>query len=152
MAWCPVWSTATDLEQEVVEDLSAPGRMGHLRVELHAKEWPPVVLERGNRGIHARCRDRIAGRESIDVIAVAHPDRGLFSQAEPVEQATPFDSQVGPAVLAPIGARHLPTGEVGQELHPVAEAEDRSSQLEQSGISGGDARSEEHTSELQSPD
>src|SRR6188472_4759100 len=119
----PVRYTAADLEQEVVEDLSAPGRVGHLRVELHTKQGPTIVFEGSDGGIHARCRDRVARWRSIDVIAVTHPDRRFLSLPKPLEQSATFDPHVGPAVLAPIGARHLAAGEVGQELHAVANAE-----------------------------
>ncbi len=112
--------------------------MGHLRVELHTEQGPPIVFECSDRGIHARCRDRVTRRRSIDVIAVAHPDRRLLSQSEPLEQSATFDPHVGPAVLAPIGARHFAAGEMGEELHAVAKAENGGPQLEQRRIGGGD--------------
>ena len=51
----PVRRAAADLEQEVVDDLPAPRRVRHLRMELDAEERLLAVLEGGDR---ASCRSR----------------------------------------------------------------------------------------------
>src|SRR5689334_24329300 len=84
----PVGGTTTDLEEKIVEDLSAPGRMRYFRMELHRKERAPGMLERGDRGVDARCGEGITGRRGIDVVPMTHPDGSFFPAAECVEQAT----------------------------------------------------------------
>src|SRR5689334_20985400 len=71
---------------------------------------------------------------------MTHPDRRFFPAAESLEQATAaLAFQIGPSVFPPLGPGHLAAREVRQQLHTVAEAEDRSAQLEELGIGGGDA-------------
>src|SRR2546422_5531942 len=68
----------------------------------------------------------------FDAVAVAGPHRDAPLGLEAGEQPGRVPHRdVGPAVLALSGRRHLAAGQVGHELHAVA-------------------RSEEHTSELQS--
>ena len=135
----PVRHRAADLEQEVAEDLTAAGSVGHFGVELHAVQRPLLVLERGDRRVVARRGDAKPGRRHVHMVAVAHPDRGLLAPAEALEEPAAFDPDVGPAVLAPSGPADVPAREVGQHLHPVAEAQHRRAQLQQGRIGGGHA-------------
>src|SRR5689334_14397827 len=135
----PVGSASADLEQEVVEDLSATRRVSHLGMELNAKERPASVLEGSNRGIDAGGGDTVARRRSIDVVAVTHPDGGFLSVSKSLKQAAPFNRDVGSAVLAAVCPRHLAPGQVGEQLHAVTESQDRWTQLQQFGVGRGNA-------------
>ena len=73
----------------------------------------------------------IMGWWRVYVIAMAHPDWGLFACPEPLKEAPPiFNPKVGPAVLAPVCAGHFAASQVGQQLHAVAEAQHRCAELE----------------------
>ena len=121
-----------------MQDLSAPRGVRHLGVELHAVERLRGVLESRNGRIGARRGDPVARRRRIHVIPVAHPDRGLLPVAESVEQLPALDLDHRPAVLPAGGPFDLPAGEMGQQLHAVAEAEHRRPQLEQRRLGGRD--------------
>jgi hypothetical protein len=72
------------------------------------------------------------------VVAVAHPHRRFFPFSEPLEQPAAFDLEVGTAVLTPISPNDFTAGEMRQELHSVAEAQHRSSDVQQFRIRRGD--------------
>jgi hypothetical protein len=119
----PVRCTATDLEQEIVEDLSAPRSMRHLRMELHPVERPALMLESSNGRIGAGGSHPISRRGHIHVVPVAHPDRSLLPGPEASEQPSPFDSNLGSPVLTPARASDIAAREVSEKLHPVTEPE-----------------------------
>jgi len=65
-----------------------------------------------------------SGRQLADVIAVAHPHRELV--AETLEQAVRLPHcEQGRAVLPGAARVDLAAEVVGDQLHPVADAEDR---------------------------
>ena len=66
-----------------------------------------------------------ARRRTVDVITVAHPDRGGPTAGKALEQPPALHPHVGPTVLAPRRTHHTSTGQMGQQLHPVAEPEYR---------------------------
>ena len=87
------------------------------------------MLESRNRRIGARRGNPVARRSRIHVIPVAHPDRGFLPVAEAVEQLPALDLDHGPAVFPAGRSFDLAAGEMGQQLHTVAEAEHRRAQL-----------------------
>ncbi len=135
----PIGNAAADLEEKVVEDLTATRRVRHFGVELHAEEWLPGMLHRRDRGIVAPGGHLVAWRRHVHVIAVAHPDRRLLAGPEPAEEPATLHGHVRPAVLPAARAGHVSAREMGEKLHAVAEAEHRGAEAEQLGIGGGDA-------------
>src|SRR5688500_3494559 len=63
-----------NLEQEVLQQLTAGLGVCDFRMKLDAVAPALAILERGNRGIRRRCRHAEAGRLPQDPIAVAGPD------------------------------------------------------------------------------
>jgi hypothetical protein len=113
--------------------------MSHLRVELHAEERPLLVLERGNGRVGARGGHSVAGRRHVHVVPVTHPHRGLLARAKPAKQPSRFYPNIRASVLSPVGAGDVAAGKMREQLHTVAEAQNRSVQLQQFGIGGGNA-------------
>ncbi len=75
-------------------------------------------------------------RRLVDAITVAGPHGDAPLGLESREQPGPVpDRDLGPAILALYGRRHLATRQVGHELHAVADREDGCSELEQLRIS-----------------
>ncbi len=69
----PAAATATDVEQEVAQDLGALGRVHDLGVELDA-EAVVAVRDHGMRRVRRVAHGLEAGRRLRDAVAVAHPD------------------------------------------------------------------------------
>ncbi len=131
MACGPVRRAATDLEQEVGDDLAAAGRVGHLGMELYRMNRLGLMLEARHRRIGAGRRGHIARRRRIHVIAVAHPALDVFARRKPLEQPPAQHLHLGAAVFLPVGVHHLRSGQMGDHLHAVAEAQHRDTQIEQ---------------------
>jgi hypothetical protein len=75
----PVLAGLADVDDKVLDDLLALGRVGNLGVELDAEDRPRLVGD-GSKGRRRRLGDRDkVGRQSRHLVAVRHPD--LFSQA-----------------------------------------------------------------------
>src|SRR5206468_7648172 len=97
----PIGRATGDLEQEVVQHLPAPRRVGHLGVKQHAENRPGLVLESrhrrvGARGRHAKLRWRL-----LDPVAVAGPHGDAPLRLESGEQAGRVTYRdLRPAVLA----------------------------------------------------
>ena len=134
----PVRRALAHLEQKVADDFPAPRRVRHLRVELDAEEWFLPVLERGNRGVVARCRDLVPRRRDVHMVAVAHPHRSLLALPEPVEQPPARHGDVGATVFPARRGRHPPSRQLREDLHAIAEAQDRRAQVEERSVGGGD--------------
>ena len=101
----PVGSAAADLEQEVVEDLTAARGVSHLGMELDPERAARSACSIAAIGeLSLRGGDAVSGRRDVHVVAVAHPDRRLLALAEPEEQSAAFDPDAGPAVLPAVGA------------------------------------------------
>ena len=135
----PVGRAAADLEEEVVEDLTAAWRVRHLGVELDPEERQLGVLDGRDGGVVAARGHLVARRRGVDVVAVAHPDRRLLAAAESAEQPSALDRDARPAVLPAIGPGHPAAGEMGQQLHAVAEAQHRRAEAQQLRVGGGHA-------------
>ena len=71
------------------------------------------------------------------MVAMAHPDLRLLAPLEAGEDAFGLaDGELGAAVFA-LPRLDLPPLQVGDELHPVADAEHRDSQLEELALGAG---------------
>ena len=72
------------------------------------------------------------GARRLHAVAVAHPDRRAVDLAGDAgeEVALVVDRDLGGAVLAVRGARDLAAGQEVQDVHPVADAEDRDADVE----------------------
>ena len=132
----PVPRAAADAEDEVAEDLLAPRGVDHLGVELDAVE-PVVGRDHRGHGRAVRVGERPeAGRGRLDRVPVAHPD-GLAPGRAREDAHRRVHHQLGPAVLAAVHRGHPPPEEVGHELHPVADAENRDILAQKLGVDGG---------------
>ena len=102
-------------------------------MELHPVELAGHVLDGADRRVGGAGDDLEAGRNGLDVVAVAHPDRALAVDEETVEERSrlPLGKQVGMAELALAGRHHLAAEVAGEQLHAVADAEDRHAEFEQ---------------------
>ncbi len=105
-------------------------------MELDPEQWLVHVLERRHRRVIARRRDAVARRWSIDVVAMTHPDRRLLSLSERLEQPATLNPHLRATVFAAIRTNDLAAREMREQLHPIAETEDRNSGLEQGGLGG----------------
>src|SRR5687768_18066594 len=93
-------------------------------MKLHAENRTVLVLK-GTDGIAlALSGDAIARRWIFDVIAMIHPRRHLLVRVEARKNTNWIgDLHFRATVFAPVGANHLPALDVGDELHPVTDAE-----------------------------
>jgi len=90
------------------------------------------VLGRGDRLVRHR-RHMETRRQPTDVIAVAHPDDGLFGDS--VQQGGRTDSSDrGPAILPAGALPHFTAEQPGGELESVTDAQHRHAQLEHAGV------------------
>src|SRR5205823_11596780 len=104
---------------------------------------PGLVLEPRHRRVRARCRHAEMRRRLVNPVAVAGPHGDTFLGLEAGEQPRGVAYRdLRPAVLALRGRRHLAAGQMGHELHAVADGEDGCPELEELGI-GRRRRSEE---------
>src|SRR5262249_37169591 len=103
--------------------------MSDFGVELNPKEFTVLVSERGLRG-GRRLRDgaELAGRV-LDAVAVAHPDDARRRKAVE-ERARRVEVALGPPELAVRRGLALAAQELGAELEPVADSEDRDAERE----------------------
>ena len=99
--------------EEVLEHLLAPGRVGHLGVELDAVDAPLGVLQGGHRHHVGAGGDREAGRRLHDRVAVAHPH--VLGHGQVGEEGGAGDDvEAGAAVLGHVGAGHDPARAAGR--------------------------------------
>ena len=97
---------AADLEQEIVEDLAAPGRVRHLGMELHAEQRPLGVLERGHRAVVARRGDRDSPAAATSTWSPWLIQTGVSSPCpKPRNSRPPSTVDARSAVLAAVGPR-----------------------------------------------
>src|SRR3989441_4688980 len=128
---------AGDLEQEIVQHLPTPRGVRYLGVEQHAEDRPGLVLEPRDRRVRARSRHTKAWRWLLDAVAVTGPHGDTSLGLEPGEQPGRVPHRdVSAAVLALGRRRHFAAGQVGHELHAVANGEDGWAELEQLRIGG----------------
>ena len=131
----PVAMAAGDPAREVLEQGLAARRVHDFGMELHAVDAPGVVGDRGERrGVRRRDHAK-PGRQSYDLVAVAHPHllarAGLEHAFE--QRAVPLHVDEGAAELAVMADLDL-AAELGADgLLAVADAEDRNFQLEHRG-------------------
>jgi hypothetical protein len=122
--------TATDVLEEVGEDLGAVGRVRHLGVELDAVQAAIDVLERGDRRPGGRGESGRARVGLVDGVAVAHPAALLGGQSG--QQAPGLGHrELRAAELADLGALDPSTEVEHHGLHPVTDAEHGDAELQQ---------------------
>jgi hypothetical protein len=127
----PGSAAAADPVDEVGQDPIAVFGVDHLRVELKAENRLPGVTDRGEGRILAGGQHLEVPRQAHHPIAVTHPDPAFGTALQIREERMPgFDLQQGAAVLVVAGHLHQTTEAAGQELEPVADAEDRKLELE----------------------
>jgi hypothetical protein len=160
-AGCPARLTATDAEEEIRDDLAAASRVCHFWMELHAEERP--VLRPESRDWHGLggSQHLEAGRYRLHAVAVAHPHRRALTCLETIEQIVGLQNrELGTTVLPLRGAVHGTAAQLSDQVHPVADAQDRDTQVKQRGIRAGDVvpidarrpSREHHTGRLRVPD
>ena len=115
-----------DAEEKVRDELIAARRVRHFRVELNAVDRPLTVSHRRDRDTAARRGHDVVRGRSVDVIAMTHPYRHPLMLGEAVEEsARLFDPQLRAPIFAAPGVDDLSAGQMRNELHAVADAEDR---------------------------
>jgi len=62
---------------------------------------------------------------------MAHPHLNLFAGPEAPEKPPVLHRERRPPVLPPLSRNHLPAGEPGDQLHPVAESQNRHPELDE---------------------
>ena len=125
---------AHDLVEEVLQHLLPVRRVHDLRVELHAVPAAALVLESGDRRRRRRGRHPRAGGRRGHGVAVAHPDGLLGRQV--VEEKRLLRLQFRLPVLRGTGRSDGTTEVASHQLHPVADAERRDTQLEDVRVDG----------------
>ena len=122
----PVARAAADAAGEIAEQPAALRRVHDLRMKQHAVEAAVVVGDCGVGRARARCDGAEAGRQGIDLVAVAHPHL-LAGARRPqiLEQAAIAGHVDKGAAEFLVLAQRDPAAELGaQRLHAVADAED----------------------------
>ncbi len=133
----PVRYTATDVEEKVVQDLAAARRMGNLRVEQHSVDRLLLVLHSGDGRVGARGRDAEMRRRLIHAVAMTRPHDRRRARLESREQSPVLANRDLGATVLPLTRGHdLAAGEPGDELHPVANAKDRDTEIQDRRICG----------------
>ena len=108
--------------------------MRDLGVKLHAEDRSLLVPERADWISIALRGHPIALGRLLDVIPVTHPRRHRLVSRESGEQPARLQHfHLCAPVLTPICPYHLPALDVGDQLHSVTDAEDRSD-VEDGGI------------------
>ena len=104
--------------------------MVHLGVELHAEPFARAIGHRRVRRVGAGGDGDEAARQFVDAVAVAHPDDERLFGIKPGEQIAAVENfQFGAAVFALDRPRDLAAADLGQQLHPVADAQHRHAEL-----------------------
>ena len=129
----PLGQQPARVVQEPLENLEPPKGVRHLGVELHSEEPASLILH----GRHGRgCRPRRHPKGGWGVghrVRVTHPDG--FLGREVLEQHPPSKELHGrAAVLAQAGWFDPSTQRLGHRLLPVADAQHRSAEVEQTGV------------------
>ena len=127
-AHVPVAGAAADGVHVVGEYLHALRRVHHLGVELHAVK---AALRVGDDGVGRVLRAADGHeplRQLLDPVAVAHPHLRARVHAVQKSRAVPV-LQVGDAVFALVRAGNPPAEHVREQLHAVADAQNRHAQL-----------------------
>src|SRR3989304_3831582 len=71
-------------------------------------------------------------RHPFNSITMGHPHDGRIVFTDVLEEiALVVDGEIGPPVLPVLGFYHLPAGEMGHQLHAVADAENRNALIEE---------------------
>jgi len=118
---------AADVENKILQDFPAPWRVGHFGMELNSIGIS--VLDHGIGGVVRRGHGFETLGQLGDFVAVAVPDIELFGK--PLEEgAFGFDVQDATAVLAAFAFLDFAGQVVGQQLHAVANAEQRNAEIE----------------------
>src|SRR4051812_49181375 len=95
-------------------------------MELDAVDRLRLVAHRGDRDARARCRDDVARRRYVDVVAMTHPRGQVIVRLESGEQTRRLtDVDLRPSILPPSAGDDLSTRDVRDELHAVAHAKHR---------------------------
>ena len=114
---------AADVVEEATQQRLTVGGVDHLGVELHAVDPALHVLEHRDRRLGGAGGDPEALGRADDRVEVAHPHDLVLRLEQHRRLAVGL--QVGTAVLALAGARHLPAELLRDELRAVADAEHR---------------------------
>ena len=114
-----------DLAQEVFENRSPVLRVHDLGMKLHAVDLLLLVAHRRDATTRSRSERAIAARQRNDRIPVRHPDSRLFRDAVEERRFSIADDQRARTVLGMIELDELGADLARQQLHSVADAEDR---------------------------
>ena len=128
----PIAAAAGDLVGEIAQQFRALRRVRDLGMKQHAVKAPLVVGDRGKgRGVAGGDRAE-AGRQRLDLVAVAHPHLGAPALGpQPVEQQAVVENvDKGAAEFLMLAQRHAAAQLVAHRLHAVADAEHRHAELE----------------------
>ena len=99
--------------------------MPYLRVELEPDQI--AALHRGDRGVGGGGENLEAVRQTVEVIAMAHPDieRAIEAREHAEARRSASDLDRGRSILAPRRRGDIAAEGVGKELHAVADPEHR---------------------------
>ena len=134
----PTGDAAADLAEEIAQHRRPADGVAHLGVELHAVEAPRGVAHGRDRRVVAGGQDLKAGRDLLDAVAVAHPRLAGGVDARQ-QRAGLGDLNLGEAILAPLAGMDLAAQQMGHELVPVADPEDRNPGLQNARVQRGGA-------------
>ncbi len=138
----PIGRAMTDPEQEVRDDLAAAAGVGHFGMEQHAVDRLRLVAEPGDGRVVAGGDDVEVGWRRHDLVAVTRPDRERRPRGEASEQTRFLDRDLSSAVLVRVGRRDFAPREMRDQLHAVADPQDRNAEVEHATIDSRGARLE----------
>ena len=126
------------LKRKLAEDFLAVLGVDDLGMELDAVEAAVRVFDGGGLGVGCPARDAEAGRELLEAVAVAHPDR--TARLDPAEKAAAVEDAEGGEPVFSLGrGPDLAAEEMGHQLEPVANAQDGDPEVEDPGLGMGSA-------------
>ena len=132
----PVALRAAHVQHEVAQDLTSVRGVGDLGVELHAEAPRAIAHRRGGEAIGARGGVEAVGQPP-DRVAVAHPRALRLGQAVEDARAVPQGDRRRAELALALRDDLAAFEDMGHEVHPVADAEDREAPVEDRGVDQG---------------
>src|SRR5262249_14126354 len=109
----PSGFAVANTEQKVMQDLSSPFRVPHLRMELNAEEAATRSAAGGKGRVRRMGKEVPTRRQRLHLVTMTHPYPGFLPGQESSEQVTGIlDNKLGRAELAPVGLCHHPVSQL----------------------------------------
>ena len=120
-----------DVKQEIGQDFGSFGRMGHLRMELHAEKTPRGINHGRHGAVFAAGKGFKSFGHPFDTIPMTHPDGPPIILFKSMKQVLVIpDGHGGISVFPITRLGHHAAPQMGKELHAVTDAQYRDTEIE----------------------